>query len=322
MRAAMIPPLGPPASPPAGREAGVALLTVLWFLIAMSALAVTLVELGRDSAHASRNAVRSIEVRTAMASAVDIAATTVWRGRLPFDGRLRWRQGSLGLIATVTPEGGRIDLNAASDDLIEALAAVAVERIGGDEQAALALAHAILDWRDPDRERRLAGAEARDYARDGGIARPADGPFRFLAELRSVLGMDAALHAVLAPALSVHHGAPEPTVRPATPLVRLALDRAQGLGLGLADGESASDPDAQSLDDEDDAETGGFAVDPNGLYTIEIELVHDDGPTFRQETVIWIDPPLGNARYAVLENRSTILPQAATAAVAAARPGR
>jgi hypothetical protein len=321
----MSPGASPRSSPTPAAEAGVALLTVLWFLVAMSALAVTLAELGRDSAYASRNTVRGLEVRVAMASAVEIAATTVWRGRLPLDGRLRWRQGALALTAIVTPESGRIDLNAASDELIEALATVAVEAAGREPQAALPLAHAILDWRDPDRERRLAGAEARDYASAGGIARPRDGPFRFVAELRSVRGVDEALHAVLAPALSVHHGAELPLIETTIPLVRAALDRARGLGLGLVDGESPSSPDDQSLDEGDDSgAVAYFAADPAGLYTIEIELVHDDGPSFRQQTVIWIDPPLGTARYAVLESRSAILPPPPVApdGEAPAWPGR
>ncbi len=306
----------------AAGEAGIALVTVLWFLVAMSALAVTLTTLGRDSAYASRNAVRGIEVRATMASALEIAAAALWRGRMPTDGRLAWRQGTATLTATATAESGKIDLNAASDELIEALAAVAAEALGRDGQAALAVAHALLDWRDPDRERRLAGAEAADYAGDGGIARPRDGPFRFLAELRSVRGVDQALLAVLAPAVSVHHGQEEPTVEPSSPLARAALDRARGLGLGMAGGESSFDPGEQPLQDsEESAPASAFVADPAGLYTIEIELVHDDGPSFRQQTVIWIDPPLGNARYAVLENRSTILPAPRTDA-AAPWPGR
>lgn len=308
--------------PRAAGEAGIALVTVLWFLVAMSALAVALTTLGRDSAYASRNTVRGIEVRAVMASAVEITATTLWRGQMPIDGRLAWRQGPAAIFVSVTAESGKIDVNVASDELIEALAAVAAEALGRDAQAALAVAHALLDWRDPDRERRLAGAEAADYAGDGGIGRPRDGPFRFLAELRSVRGLDPAMLAVLAPAVSVHHGQEEPTVEPASPLARAALDRARGLGLGMADGESSFDPDDQPLNDgEERAPASAFTADPAGLYTIEIELVHDDGPSFRQQTVIWIDPPLGSARYAVLESRSTILPPP-TADAAAAWPNR
>ena len=314
----------PPRHGHGQRDAGVALLTVLWFLVAMSGLAVTLAALGRDSAHASRNAIRALEVRTVMASAVEITAATLWRGQV-IDGMLDWRQGPFTVLATVTPESGKIDLNAASDELIEALTAVATEALGRDSRQAVALAHAIQDWRDPDRERRLAGAEAADYAAAGRPGGPRDGPFPFVAELRSVIGMDEALFAVLAPALSVHHGQDQPGVAPTAGLVRQALDRARGLGLGMAGGESSFDRADQPLEGGGTVEpTSFFTADPAGLYTIELELVHDDGPSFRQETVIWIDPPLATARYAVLESRSTLLPPALEqpAGEAAAWPGQ
>ncbi len=300
-----------PSDRPAVPDAGVALLTVLWFLVAMSGLAVGLAELGRATAYAGRNAVRAIETRAAMASAVDIAAATLWRGLLPIDGRLAWRQGPLAMTVSVVPESGKIDLNAASDELIEALATVAVESLDRDPVEATRLADAILDWRDPDGEQRLAGAEAAAYAEAARVGRPHDGPFRFVAELRGVLGVDQALEAVLGPAVTVHHGAAEPSIEPAAPLVRDALDRLQGLGLGMGDGESSFDLDAQPLEEgEARAESGAaplFVADPAGLYTLDIELKHDNGPSFRQQTVIWIDPPLGTARHAVLESRSIVL---------------
>jgi general secretion pathway protein K len=315
----------PPLSRPG--EAGVALLTVLWFLVALSALAVTLAALGRDTAYASRNAVRAIEVRTTMASALEIAGSSIWRGQQPDDGVLAWRQGRFAVTVTISPEGRKIDLNGAGDELIEALAAVAAEAAGRDEQAALALGHAILDWRDPDGERRLAGAEADAYARAGRIGQPRDGPFRFVAELRGVMGVDEALFDILAPAVTVNHGLDVPSLEPSNELVRKAGDRSLGLDSGLADPESSFDPDDQSLDDDPDLRSAPILIaDPDGLYTLEIELVHDDGPSFRQQTVIWIDPPPGTAPYGILESRSTILPTATTGAAdddgAAAWPGR
>lgn len=50
----------------------------------------------------------------------------------------------------------------------------------------------------------------------------------------------------------------------------------------------------------------------------KIELVHNDGPSLRQQTMIWIDPLSGTAAYAILESRSTIL---AAVAIAAADKG-
>lgn len=302
-------------------DAGMALLTVLWFVALMSALAVTLVDLGRDTAYATRNAVQAVASRAGMAGAVAIAAESLRLDRFPSSGVLSWRQGGQRVQVRALPESGKIDLNAASDELIEALARVAAS----DAEAALPLAHAILDWRDPGSERRLAGAEASEYAAVGRRARPRNGPFPFVAELRSVLGVDAATYHRLAPNVTVHHGEALPAGAGVTPLVRRAMDRLAAIEDGEAVGENPFEAPAETL------EVGGvdspalaFAPDPAGLYTLEIELAADDGPTFRQQTVIWIDPPLGTEHFAVLQNQSVVLPApvAAPAVAEVPWPGR
>lgn len=127
--------------------------------------------------------------------------------------------------------------------------------------------------------------------------------------LRSVLGMDAALFAVLADAVTVHHRLAEPDGRPLPPLVEAGLDRARGLDTAV---ESTLDSPGQRLDEREDGATPpAFLSDPRGRYTLDIEIVHENGPSFRQRTVIWIDPPLGDRACAVLENRSGPLPAAA-----------
>jgi hypothetical protein len=244
-----------------------------------------------------------------MTSAVEVAALVLQQDRWPVSGPLLWRQGPLELRVSAVPESAKIDLNGSSDELIEALAAVTVAALGRGAEDGVALGHAILDWRDPPGSRRLAGATAEDYVRAGRIGRPRHGPFRHVAELRSVLGMDQALFARMAEAVTVHHGQAEPDGRNLPALVQAAIDRARGLGTGA---ESALDSPGQTLDGSGDAgTTPGFVTDPRGLYTLDIDIVHEDGPSFRQATVIWIDPPTGNRRHAVLENRSGLLPASA-----------
>lgn len=302
-----------PSSHAGSAEDGIALVTVLWFVALLSALALTLLGLGRDSALVSGNAARAVQTRVAMASAVEIAAQALWNSAMPASGMLDWRHGNLRVTVRALAENRLIDLNAASEELIEGLAASVLD----DPRDALELAHAILDWRDPDGERRLAGAEAADYARQAGVARPRDGHFRFADELRSVRGVDEALFARLAPVVGVHHGEAEPEVFPLDPLVQQAVDRARGLLAQREGSERSFEDEPQSLDSEgmdngatiDEAALPGvFVEDPAGLYTLDIELTYDDGPSFRQETVIWIDPPLGTGRHAILRNRSTVLP--------------
>ena len=309
-----------PPGPGGAAEAGIALVTVLWFVAAMSALAVAMVGLGRDTALTSRHAVHAIEARATMASAVELAAAALQQDQWPVSGPLEWRQGALSVRVTAVPESAKIDLNASSDELIEALAAVAMAGLGRRAEDGVALGHAILDWRDPPGPRRLAGATAEDYARAGRLGRPRHGPFRHVAELHSVLGMDQALFALIEEAVTVHHGQGEPDGRNLPPLVRATIDRARGLGGGA---ETALDSPGQALEGTpDDGAAPSFVADPRGLYTLDIEIVHEDGPSFRQATVIWIDPPNGHRRYAALESRSGLLPASAGLTDEVTWPGR
>jgi general secretion pathway protein K len=309
-----------PAGARGGREAGVALVTVLWFVAMTSALAVAMVGYGRETALASRHSVHAIEGRAVLRSAVELAAASLGQGRWPAAGPLAWRHGAFLVQVSALPESAKIDLNAASDDLVEALAAVAAASLGRSGDEALAVAHAILDWRDPAGTRRLAGATADDYASAGRLGRPRHGPFRHVAELRSVLGIDQALFAVIADAVTVHHGLAEPDGQPLPSLVEAALDRARGLGV---DAESAFASAEQPLDESGDAGAPpAFVTDPRGLYTLDIDIVHEDGPGFRQAMVIWIDPPHGNRSHVVLATRSGLLPAAAGSLDPVAWPGR
>ena len=302
-------------------DAGVALLTVLWFVAAMSALAITLVSISRDTAYVTRNAVRAVEARAAMQGAVEIAGRLLAVDAFPTTGALEWANGGGGIRVVAVPEAGKIDLNAADDALIEGLASA----VADDPGSARSLADALLDWRDADNARRLAGAELDDYARDGGSARPRDGPLPFAAELRSVQGFDLDLYARLADAVTVFSGNAEPGPLPPAPLVREATDYATGLaveGVGERElGESAFDPSPESLEDAlNDVPATAFAEDPQGLYTLDIELAYDDGPSFRQKTVIWVEPPLGADPFLVLQSSAGLVPRGAASTGASETP--
>ncbi len=294
-------------------DAGVALLTVLWFVAAMSALAITLVSISRDTAYVTRNAVRAVEARAALQGAVEIAGRLLAVDAFPVEGVLEWTNAGGGIRVTAAPEAGKIDLNAAGDELIEGLASA----LADDPNTARGLADALLDWRDTDNNRRLAGAEFDDYAQQGNSVRPRDGPLPFVAELRSVQGFDLELYARLADAVTVFSGNAEPGSVPLPPLVREALDYATGLAVEGVDngelGESAFDPPPEPLEDAlNDVPASAFAEDPQGLYTLDIELSYDDGPSFRQKTVIWVKPMLGDDPFLVLQSGAGLVPQAAT----------
>ena len=105
----------------------------------------------------------------------------------------------------MTSEEGKIDLNAAPDELIQGLLRALFE--SGEIISAARAAHiadAILDWRDEDQWVRTYGAEDRTYAANGISLGARDGPFLSVAELNLVLGVDAESFAHLAPWVTVH----------------------------------------------------------------------------------------------------------------------
>lgn len=89
-------------------------------------------------------------------------------------------------------ESGKIDLNLAPPDVIE--------RVFREHPG---VAAAVLDWRDPDDDRRLRGAEAEDYPG----SEPRNGPFRSLEELLMVRGMTAEIFESVKPYLTIAGGA-------------------------------------------------------------------------------------------------------------------
>lgn len=99
---------------------------------------------------------------------------------------------------------GRIDLNAAGDEMIRA----ALLTAGLSTEQADQLADAIADWRDADDLRRLNGAERDDYLAAGRVSGPRNGPFESVAELEQVLGMTRDVFEKLEAIFTVHAGRP------------------------------------------------------------------------------------------------------------------
>jgi general secretion pathway protein K len=134
-----------------------------------------------------------------------------------------WPFGGAQVWLSIQDEDGKIDLNAAPDELLQGLFASA----DLDRDAAAALVDAIVDFRDADDLHRLQGAEDRDYA-DAGLPWGAkDAPFEAVEELQQVLGMTREIYERVAPAVTVYsrRRGIDPAVAP-----REALLALQGIG--------------------------------------------------------------------------------------------
>lgn len=130
-----------------------------------------------------------------------------------------WPVGAGTVLISIQDEAGKIDLNAAAEDLLQQL----FEAIGLDEADAATLVDRLIDYRDSDEERRPSGAEDTDYQAANAGYGAKDRPFERADELRRVLGMTTDIFARVAPLITVHSGqrGVDPDVAPADVLAVL-----------------------------------------------------------------------------------------------------
>ena len=201
---------------------GAALVLALWLLTLLTVLAAGYGYAMRTETKLTIHGVELAEARAIAEAGVWLALADLLRPeekrqwlndgtlyQLDFgEGRIRLR---------IQDEAGRIDLNTAGDHLLRGLLEKAAQP-GDDVDYAL---NAILDWRDPDSQRRNPGAEDDDYAHAGYGAK--DAPFNSIEELRLVAGMTNGMFARMYPALTLYSGQPGFNPRVAPREVLLAL---------------------------------------------------------------------------------------------------
>ncbi len=206
------------------------LLSVLWGLALLGAIATSFLSAGSTSYRLARNALDAAQVEVAADAAVNRAVL----GLLDPNPQTRWRTDGVPRIidfegtrmrVAVQDELGRIDLNNADGTLLAGL----LRSLGVEAQAASALVDKILDWRDPGTLKRLNGAKDPEY-RDAGFAyRPRNGPFQSVDELKLVMGMTEELFRRVEPAVTVYSGRPsfDPQLAPPEALRALPTMDAQ-----------------------------------------------------------------------------------------------
>ena len=185
-------------------QAGAALVLVLWLVAALSLVVLA-------SAHGIRQQTQNVDLGLARmrAEAVLDAAIALAAQRLTADKRLAAQYrveylvlGTHRVRLEVTPSGGLVDVNVASDALLEAL----LRGAGGVSPGeAATLVSRIHDYIDPDDvPGGVGGAEAAQYRAAGWPALPRNSALEDLSELQSVLGMTSALYETIAPYLGIN----------------------------------------------------------------------------------------------------------------------
>lgn len=177
------------------RQHGVALVIVLWMLLLLTAIASNITFTSRTEIQAMGNLVALARAEAAADAGVHRAIADLlapagdpsrWRGN---GSTYRWEFSDATLHVTIRDEAAKVDLNHAPAILLAGL----FRAVGETNEQALALADAVVDWRDPDELRSLHGAERAEYAAAGKPYAPANSPFETVEELQQVLGMDDAL---------------------------------------------------------------------------------------------------------------------------------
>ena len=208
------------------RSGGVALVAVLWGVLLLAALAAGVTALVR-----TENARAGIDSdRAKLQTVVDSARVLIVRRlfdpkperRPPLDGSaipLEW--GGETVDVSLTLESGRIDLNAASDEMLVAVG----EAAGLDSRQSNAWDAQLRDWQDADDARGQDGAESAEYRALGTPYGPRNGPLKSIRELRLLLGMTDELYQCLAASTTVYTESPAPDVSRLTALAAVALSK-------------------------------------------------------------------------------------------------
>jgi general secretion pathway protein K len=203
---------------------GIALVIVLWGLVLLAVIAAAFTTGTRTEVTLARNLVENAKAKALADAGVHAAMLGLHRREV----EKRWRadgtvysmasgEGEVSIV--IDDEAGKIDLNAAPDELIQGLL-VAVGLADGEAQA---LTAAIADFRDADDETHLGGAEDAEYRAAGLAWGPKNKPFEAVEELHQVLGMTRQVYALAAPGLTVHSRSKGVDVTVAPAIVLLAL---------------------------------------------------------------------------------------------------
>ncbi len=275
-----------PSSP--ARQRGLALIVVLWAAILLALIAGGVARLSRSDLNLARNLVESTKAELAADSALWTAVHAIVSGDPEAwltDGTVyAWRIGGSEVRVRVTDELGRIDINAASPELLAAL----FEAAGAEPEEATALAEAVVEFRDRGVEDDALPSTGRVF---GGTVTA----FALTDGLAQVPGMPPELQNRIAEAITVYTGQARPRRGVTSPLV-LAATEGSVLDEPVDEPAEAPAGETRLTATVEKPTLGGSpvvldeAADParrsSGLLHIEAEALSDGGSYFAREAVI------------------------------------
>jgi general secretion pathway protein K len=221
-------------------QRGVALLVVMWactlLAILLGGYAALAHNEGLQSSYQFEQARAHYAAEAGLMRAIYAMQATNATDRWVSDGRVYpfvFDGARVGI--SVVSENGKVDLNAATPDVLTRLFQLA----GADPTRAAAIAQAVLDWRSFAISPQQAQQRTAAYAASGRDYGPRNGPFASVEELQMVLGMDPVLYGAVAPYVTIWSGRPSPDPNTAQ---LLALASLPGMNLQQAAAMIAARP--------------------------------------------------------------------------------
>ena len=182
-------------------------VSVLWGLGLLAAVALSLLWSGNMSYSLTRNGFEEASINATVEASVNFAVAALLEPRPD----RRWRTdgatqsfefNGTSIKVSIQDELGKIDLNQAEATLLASL----LRSVDLDASVASSLADKIVDWRTTTSLKHLNGAREQDYWAVGSAHRPRNGPFQSADELLLVMGMSLAIFRLIEPALTIHSG--------------------------------------------------------------------------------------------------------------------
>ena len=267
---------------PGIRRRGVALVVVMWLVAALTVLVSALVANTRADLRGAANHRLFIEHAALGDGAIRLAALQLKHATEPLHGPFSTTVHFEGrdIVVTATPVAGLINLNAASQELLEALF---IHGAGVSENDAAVLASRVIDWRDPDDAALPAGAENDSYEAAGSVFATRGGPFASVDDLVQVLGVSVDVHDKIRGLVTAYGGAAgvDPRFAPAGVLAVLARGR-----LDVVERIVATRAADEPLNDTTELEQQFITSTSDKLYRMEANQTMDG---MRLSRVLWVD---------------------------------
>ena len=207
--------------PASSSQRGFIIIAVLWILVALSTLATIFSLYLSNSARALGATDTGVQVDALVSASLELTAYQLLRAGekdLPAQGSFRFRMDNAEALVTFTSEAARVDLNAASKEMLAGL----FEVLGAEQKAAGELASRIVGWRTASKPG-AADDEGALYLAAGLNYSPRQAHFSHVNELSLVLGASPALVERALPYLTVFSKSAEVDVLIAPPEVIAAL---------------------------------------------------------------------------------------------------